>query len=378
MNKKTVASLAIIIILVLGGIWYYQTNKPTPATGEPFKIGALFPLTGGLASYGEPAQKVAALAEEEINARGGINGQPISVVFQDHQCKPSVAVSLFQKLSTVDNIHLFTSVACSGTVMSLAPILGNDNVLLGNTITAASISGVSPSVFRNYASDADTAKLFSDYILKVGAKRVSIIYEETDYAKGLKINVEKNLEGSDVKITSEGYVPDATDMRSQLTKLKASNPDLLFISPQTVTSADKVLKAMREISFRPTELIVNENIFRSAELNASYPDLLEGAISNDYRATNNSQAQKVLNAYKTKYGEDCPQKNICVGVYDNVYILAEAIGKVGYDATKVRDYLKQIRYSGASGEIYFNDKNDRDNAHFSLYVIRNQEGIEVK
>lgn len=377
MNKKYLVSGLLIVVCVL--IIGYMQIPPKSVSGEPIKIGALFPLTGGLAHYGEPAEKSARLAMEEINANGGVDGRPLEIDFQDHQCKPPVAVSIFQQMSAVKNIDIFTSVACTGTVVSIAPLLQDDQVLLLNTVTGTAVSGISPLVFRNYASDADVARLFADYVVEKNVKKVAVIYEETEYAKGLKIMLEANLAGKDIELIGEGYSPETTDMRTQISKLKAAQPDLLFISPQTITSADKVLRQMEELSFRPQILLVNENIYRSTELTAKYSTTLEGAISVDYILEKTSKAQRVLGSYEKKYGEECPQTNICLGVYDNIYILAEAIEKEGADnPTKIREYLSKISYSGVSGKIKFDKNNDRENAHFTLFRVVGGEGVEVK
>lgn len=377
-NAKWIIAILVIILIVVG-VWYYNT-KSSNITVEtsPIRIGALFPLTGGLATYGQPAQKVAVIAAEEINNQGGINGRKVEIDYQDHQCKPPVALTLFQQLSSLNGIKIFTSVACSGTVSSIAPQLGDDSVLLGTLTSAANLTGISPAFFRNYASDADGSRLFAEYIVNNKDKKVATIYEETDYAKGLKVFMEKDLEGKGVVVISEGFVPDSTDVRSQLTKLKASNPDVLFVSPQTVTTADKILKQMRELAFRPKVLLVNENVFKGEDLLKNYPDILEGAISVGYVLPNNSKSQHVLDAYKAKYGEDCPQKNVCLGVYDNIYLLAEAAAKNNDDVAKIKDYLKNVNYDGASGAISFDANNDRDNARYTLFIIKGGKGVELK
>lgn len=373
----SIAALALAVIS-LAGCGIQNANNQQQSAKEPIKIGALFPLTGGLAMYGDPAQKVAQIAMEEINNSGGINGRKVEINFQDHQCKAPMAVSIFQQMAGAEGIKLYTSVACSGTVLGTAPLLGDDHILLGTLITASSISGVSPSLFRNYASDADAARLFAEYILQKGFKKVAIIYEETDYAKGLKLGAEEGLKGKEIKIASESYVSDSADMRSQLTKLKATNPEVLFISPQTETAADKILKQMKEINFKPKNLIVNENIYRSVSLNKNYADQLNGAISVDYVTADNAKRQHVLDAYKTKYDVDCPQINVCLNVYDNIYMLAEASGQNDLDIAKTRNYLKNIRYSGAGGDVSFNDKNDRSNAHFTLFQIQDGKGVKLE
>lgn len=379
MSYPTKCIIVVIAILaVICGLWYYSNQSFIQGESGPIKIGALFPLTGGLAIYGEPAQKVANIAVEEINSQGGIDGRTVEIVYQDHQCNPATALTLYEQLSSLEGIRLFTSVACSGTVSSIAPKLDKNSILLSTLTSAANLSGISSDFFRNYASDADGARLFAKYIANNGYKKVAIIYEETDYAKGLKIFVEKNLEGSGVDIVSEGFLPDSTDVRSQLTKLKASDPDVLFVSSQTVTSGDKILKQMRDLAFRPNVLLVNENIFKGEDLLVNYPDILEGAISVGYILSDNEKSEHVLQAYKEKFNVDCPQKNVCLGVYDNIYMLAESAAKYKDNVTKIKDSFTKIEYEGASGLISFDENNDRRNTSYTLFTIKNGIGEELE
>lgn len=375
MSKSKVLGIILLIVVILGGgIMLMRDKQTTLEVKEPITIGALYPLTGGLAIFGQPAQKTATLALEEINATGGINGRPLALDIQDQPCNPATVLSLYNQLYDAKNIRIFTSATCSGGVLTIAPTM-KDSVLLVAITTSGKISGVSPRVFRNWASDALEAKLFADEIKNGGQKSVGVIYEQTDYAKGLKDSLEKYLEGTDVKVISESFASDASDVRTQLTKLNAQNPDVWFLSPQTVITGDKILKQMQELHIKPRTLFVNDAIIKAKDVIAQYKGLLEGALGADYVITDVTRMQSVLEKYKQKYGEECSQPNVCAVVYDNINMLAEALKKNGEDADKVREYLKGIQYNGVSGEVSFDEKNDRAGAGYSLFLVK--DGVAV-
>lgn len=349
----------------------------SPQETEPVRIGALFPLTGGLSLYGEVARNSAQIAVEEINSAGGIDGRMLEVDYQDHQCNAKTAISIFEQLSETQKVKVFTSAACSGTVLAIAPVLQSKNaVLLGTIVTTPKITGISPYVFRNWASDAKEAKLFAEEIKKRNYKKIGVIYEQTDYAQGLKISLEKYLEGSGVSIVSESFASDDTDVRTQITKLKDQNVELLFISPQTITSGNLVLKQLGELQFKP-ELFVNDNILKATDLLKNYKELLEGATSADYVLEETPKFAEFLQKYKARYGMDCKVTNVCAGVYDAVHLLARAM-ESGENGEQVRAYLKSVNYDGVSGSISFDDMNDRSNTAYSLFTIQNGKGIRVK
>ncbi len=365
--KNKIIGVLVVVILILVGVFATQSRK----SSEAIKIGGLYPLTGGLASYGEPAFNVARIAVDEINADGGINGRKLELVAEDHQCDPKVAVSAFKKLVNSDQIHILTSVACTGTVMSIVPELETtDSVLLGTVTSGNKLTGVSPNFFRNWASDGLEAKLLAAEIIKKGYKNVAVIYEETDYAKGLKISLDDYLKGTDVKVSSESFNSGATDVRSQLTKLQALKADVLFVSVQTVPSGELVLTQMEQLKFTPRAMFVNDNIVKAASLVKNHAQLLEGAIGGDYVFPDSAGLNEILVQYKTRYGVDCPQINICGAEYDAVKLLAQAMREKGATAKGVKEYLTTQKYDGVSGTISFDGKNDRSGAEYSLFVVK--------
>ena len=363
MNKKNIWISVIVIVLIL--IVSVAVNKQK----NNVKVGAIFPLTGGLAMYGEPAQKAAQLAVENINANGGINGKKFEVVFEDHKCDPKTAVSAFKKLSS-EGVKVFTSVACSGTVLSIAPELTNNQaVLLGTTVTTPKITSISPNIFRNWASDSQESKLFADQIKTKGYSKVGEIYETTDYAKGVALNMQGFLKDTNTTFDAESFTTGTNDVRTQLTKIKEFKPDVILISVQTINSAEIVLKQMEELGIN-SKLLITDNIVASSQTLTAHKKLVEGAIGAEYTLLSSDKAVEVLAKYKAKYGVDCTQPTVCTGVYDAIQMLAKSIQNKGYSADGVREYLNTISYNGSSGNIQFDQNNDRKDANYSLFIVK--------
>ncbi len=361
-TKLWVGAIILVVIVALSIVFGRST--------QTVKIGAMFPLTGGLASYGELARNMAALAVEEINSTGGINGRQLELIIDDHKCDPKQAIAVFEKQASVDDVHIFTSVACTGTVLSIASQLEAKNAVLLGTITSGNkLTGVSPNFFRNWASDRQESRLLADEIIKKGYKSVAAIYEETDYAKGLVISLQEFLKDSGVELSTESFAVNATDVRSQLTKLSALKADLLFVSVQTVTTGETVLTQMEQLKFQPNNLFVSDNILKTQTLLTDHSRLLEGAIGADYVIPVNSRLEDVMLKYKEKYGSDCLQINLCAAEYDAARLLAEAMKNTDGSTLSVRNYLKVVNYDGVSGQVSFDSNNDRANAAYSLFKI---------
>ncbi|MEI7961584.1 MAG: ABC transporter substrate-binding protein, partial [archaeon] len=339
--------------------------------------GALFPLTGSLANYGEESIKAAQMATDEINAGGGINGVKLVIDFLDHKCDPTTAKSIFEQETSLKEIKVFVVQQCSGTVLSIAPLLVDNNaIILGTAVSTPKLSGISPNFFRNWALDSSEAELFAKEANKRGLKRIGIIYEQTDYAKGLSDyfqNGLKNHESSPV-IVIESFNSNSADVRSQLAKLKDRNLDALFISVQTVASGDLVLKQMTEIGFKPKTIFGSDYIIKTGDFLKKY-SLLEGAIGADFIPANSEAYKEYQNKFKEKYGFFPLQPNFSGAQYDSILFLAKAISVSGTDANEISKYLKTHSFNGASGTLAFDLKNDRKNANYTPVIVKNGKVI---
>lgn len=360
MNKKTLGVIGLIIVILVVVLLSSTKNN------ENIKIVALYPLTGGVASWGESSQKSTQIAVDEINSSGGINGKKLEVIYADHKCDPKIALSEYQKY--ISSVKILTSSSCSGTVLSLAPNLQKDNaVLLATIVASAKISGISPVVYRNWTVENRQAQLLGGKIKELGVKKIGVIYEETDYGKGLKLALEDFLKDSNITIVSESFPSGSTDVRTQLTKLKGANIDAIFLSPQTETSSEVLLSQIEQLGIK-VKMFANDIIFGSNSLVEKHKTLLQGTFGSNYTITSN-KLNDFLAKYKARYGVDCAHTNGCAIAYDSMYMLANAIKEGGNSAEAVAKYLQSIKYEGVSGVTSFDKNNDRDGIGYVLSTV---------
>jgi branched-chain amino acid transport system substrate-binding protein len=103
MKRQTISTLgAILAALLLSGV--HVTARAQTVSGAPYKIGIILPMTGPTADYGADFNRGAVLAEEEINASGGINGRPLKLVLGDSKNQPKDGVAEFRKLVEIDKV----------------------------------------------------------------------------------------------------------------------------------------------------------------------------------------------------------------------------------------------------------------------------------
>jgi branched-chain amino acid transport system substrate-binding protein len=189
MAKKHIIIGAVLLLAVIAGACLQDTQS------DEIKIGAILPLTGEAAEYGEDAKLGIDLAVEEINAAGGINGKMIQVVYEDSQATPSQGVAAIQKLITVDKVPVIIGAMASSVTLAIAPIAEeNKVVLLSPASTAPQITEAGDYIFRNEVSDAYGGKAQAELTWdELGIKNVAILCINNDYGVGTADTFKKNF-----------------------------------------------------------------------------------------------------------------------------------------------------------------------------------------
>jgi len=180
--KKTLAYVAItfgvvgvIAILVSSD---KQQNSQNSISNEPIKIGYVGPLTGEAASIGSINKAAIELAVDEINAKGGVNGAMLSVIYEDGKCS-SAAASAAQKLMSIDRVSIIIG-ECSPEIASFGPTAMQNKVLVLSPLASApKLSNLGSYFFRTYPSDSNQGKFAAEYAYStLGSRTAAILYHK--------------------------------------------------------------------------------------------------------------------------------------------------------------------------------------------------------
>ena len=224
----------ILILAVLSLIFIIACGNK-----ENIKIGFIGPLSGDVASMGQSAKAAVELAVEEINSNGGVSGRPLEVIYEDGKCEPKDSTSAANKLVNIDGVAVIIGGLCSGETLAAAPIAEiGKTVLLSYCSSNPKITEAGDYIFRDYPSDAFQGKVAAEKIYnELNAKNVAILYCLGDWCVGIKDVFKKRFGELGGSITiEEGYEQDARDLRTQITKIKDSKPDLIYFLGYTEAS----------------------------------------------------------------------------------------------------------------------------------------------
>lgn len=349
--------------------------------GKEIKIGAILPLTGSFATYGEPVRDGMSLAVKEINSTGGINGNRIRLVIEDDAGNPKNAVSAFTKLANTDRVPIILGPLSSGSSMATAPIAEKTKVVQISTLAGIpDLSNAGDYVFRIYPS----SELGARFVAKEAAKyfkprKVAILYANNPFgqtSRNIYEDMSKEL-GIEV-VAVESFSDGDQDFRTQLSKIKKTVPDLLLCSTYWMEGA-RILVQMIELGLDipafgedgwrgPIAKIVGEKglkLLYFADI-AFGPEFKENKIM-----------QSFIQNFEINYHKKA--STYAAAGYDAIYIAKKAIEEGGYNSENIKEYLYKMDYVGSLGSIKYDKNGDNIGVNFSLFQLNsNDEAVWVK
>ena len=350
----TLVGLALVLIVSVAAC----DSNGDGGADQPFRIGVMESLTGPGESYGTVLVQAKQMATDEINAAGGINGRMLELIVEDSKCNAQDAITAYNKLTDVDDVKIILGTSCSGAMLGAAPLAETDGVvMLSASATNPDIANAGDYIFRTAINDSNLGIDTGNTMWTDGVKTIATINELTDYAEGVRQTTVQRFEelGGTVAI-SESYASDATDFRSQLTKLIKANPDAIHIAAQSEFTGGTIVKQFRDLGYSGplyAESVVSGT--QALEIAGDAADGLKAIIPSPNLDT--ERGQEFLQRFRQRYGfVTLPW--FLGSAYDNVYIAAQCLEQTNddQDADGFRDCLYDITWSGAIGDSYSFDE----------------------
>ena len=200
---------------------------------EPIKIGVTQPLTGAFAASGNYVAQGAKIAEDHINAQGGVLGRKIQLVIEDNKSNPTEAVATAEKLISKDKVPVLMGAWSSTLTLAVMPKLMEYQVpMLVETSSSGKITtSGNPYIFRISPTSEMEAKAFTPLVKKMGIKKADFLATNNDFGLGASKEFSAMAKAEGVQIgVMETMDPKATDFSAQLAKIKASGGDTVFVT----------------------------------------------------------------------------------------------------------------------------------------------------
>jgi branched-chain amino acid transport system substrate-binding protein len=341
------------------------------------KIGVAGPMTGPQAKQGTDFLHGVQLAVEEWNAKGGVLGKKIEVIYEDDRGDPKDAVAVANKLvnQNVAAVIGHYGSSCSIPASAIYYEAGVVQVTPSSTNGALTLKQKRATVFRACGRDDQQASFDAMYVSEVlKKKRVAILDDKTTYGQGLAKDFEKNL-GSAVKVVVYEHVTQGDkDFAAVLTKIKPHNPELIFYGGY-YPEAGLIVTQMRRLGikalFMSGDATIDQEFLNIAKLDAEGTYLSYGPDFNNLES-----ARKFLADYQNKYGQVGPYS---LYAYDAANVILKGIELAGStEGTKLAAAIHGNVFNGARGELGFDENGDLKNSPYVMWVVKDGKFESVK
>jgi branched-chain amino acid transport system substrate-binding protein len=370
--KRLTILLAVAVMSALIGF------SPVPAA-DPVKVGVILPLTGEQAKFGEIERNSFLMALEEINKAGGAQGRKIDLLIEDDTGKPDVGRSAVEKLISQDKVIVLTGGYSSSVTYAVAGAAQQRKVPF--LVTTGSADRITEQkwdhVFRINPPVSEYPKALLGFLQEVvKPKSVAILYENTLFGQSGSKEFAANCEEAGYKVLlKEGYEAGAVDFKPLLVKVKAAQPDFVYMISYVMDAA-LLMRQSKELDFNPKLFIGGAAGFTLPEFAANAGDAAEYVFSADLWSPGlpYQGAKEYFDKYKAKFGT--PTEYHGAEAYASLYVVADALKRAKELTTKgVREALVETNMETAFGPVKFVSygKKTQQNS-LPTYLVQWQKG----
>ncbi len=228
--KQWIAA-AFVLPVFVGALLHLTLKTPAFAAPEPYKIGAVFSITGVGSFLGEPEKKTAEMIADDINKQGGINGHPLELIVYDDESDTTKCNLAVKKLIKKDEVPVIVGPTRSGESLAVVGVAEEAKVPLISCATSYKIVTPIESrkwVFKVAGSDSQVVGKMYDYMKSKGVTKVAVMTDSSGYgASGREELLRLAPEYGFTIVADERFGPQDTDLSAQLTKIRGTQPQAI-------------------------------------------------------------------------------------------------------------------------------------------------------
>jgi branched-chain amino acid transport system substrate-binding protein len=335
---------------------------------DPIKIGFSQSLTGGLAVNGKAALLAQQIWEEDINAKGGLLGRPVKLIYYDDQSNPSNVPGIYQKLISIDKADLLVSGYATVQIAPAMPIVIQANK------TFVSLFGLAVNgefhydrYFSMIPSGPDPKPAFTEGFFEVAMaqnpkpKTIAFASADMEFAHNCIDGARENAKKAGLKVVyDQSYPPATADFTPIVRAVQATNPDI-FVVCSYVTDSTGMVRALNEVGFKPKMVGGGMVGLQSTPIKEQLGPALNGITNYDMwepaPKLENPEIEAFLKKYQAKAagaGVDPLGYYLPPFAYAQMQVVAEAVeGTKSLDDAKLADYMRTHTFHTVVGDVKF-------------------------
>ena len=300
------------------------------AQQAPIKIGSVLSLTGPGAGLGQPERSGILLAEKTINDRGGIGGRPIKILIEDDGSKPDLAKSKAENLIFGENVLAFIGPSLTASTGAIASITNAEKM------AQVTFTGLGPVIEQSYKMlyhvlppQILNARAMLEYASKSAkAKKVGVLHD-TGYGQAVLTGLQTLNASYGIEFVSiERFEVGASDVSAQAAKVRASQPDLVFV----IATSPVPFRNARQMKI--TQQIVSAIGSASYDYVRGMGEYADDIVFPEFMVGENPLPRQAEFVELYRKANNALPKNFESAGWDAVNIVAKAIGKAGANASR--------------------------------------------
>jgi branched-chain amino acid transport system substrate-binding protein len=361
-------------------------------SGEPIRIGFSMALTGGLAPNGKSALLAQKIWEEDVNAKGGLLGRPVKLVYYDDKSSPAEVPAIYTKLLDVDKVELVIGPYATAQIAPAMPIvMQKKKMFIGLLGLAVNTEFNYPNYFAMIPSGPDAkpafTKGFFDIATAQGAKpqTVAIVAADQEFSRNAADGARENAKAANLRVVYDRtYPPSTADFAPIVRAIQAGNPDIVVVCSYPPDSVGMV-RAVNEIGFKPKAIGGAMVGLQATAIKTQLGPLLNGWTNYDfwlpvpkmdfpgvadlikrYQARAAAEGVDPLGYYMAPWG------------YAQLQVLQQAVEATkGLDDAKLGDYIRANTFKTVVGDVKFGAKGEWAKSRVLQVQFQNVKGNDV-
>jgi branched-chain amino acid transport system substrate-binding protein len=341
---------------------------PQPAAAQELKIGYSMAMTGGLGPNGKSALLAQKIWEEDVNAKGGLLGRPVKLVYYDDQSNPSTVPGIYTKLLDVDKVDLVVGGYATAMLAPAMPVMMQRKKLFIGLLGLAVNSEFNyPNYFVMIPSGPDPKAAFTEGFFQLAMAQnpkpttVAIVAADQEFSRNASDGARENAKKFGLKVVyDKRYPPSTTDYAPIVRAIQATNPDVVVVCSYPPDSVG-IVRAVNEIGFKP-KLIGGGMVGpQNTSMKASLGPLLNGFTTYDFWLPvpkmdfpGVADLMKKYQARAAAEGVDPLGYYMAPQAYAQMQVLEQAVKATkSTDDQKLADYVRANTFATVLGDVKF-------------------------
>jgi len=359
---------------------------------DPVTIGFGMALTGPLAANGKMSLLAMRIWEEDVNAKGGLLGRPVKLIYYDDQSSPSTIPGIYTKLIDVDKVDFAVSAYASTQIAPAMPIMiQKKRLFLSLFGTGINDEFNYDKYFSMLPTGPNPKPAFTKGFFNVALAQnpkpqtVALAAADAEFGRNACEGARENAKTAGLKIVyDKNYPPNTTDFSPIVRAVQASNPDLFIICSYPLDSVGMV-KAMNEIGFKPKMWGGAMVGLQATTFKTQLGPLLNGIVNYETWIPAPTMqfpgSMELLRKYQARAaaeGVDPLGYYMPVWAYAYLQVLGDAIAAVkSLDDEKLADYLRKTTFKTVVGDVKFGAKGEWAEERMLLIQFQNVKDSSV-